>query len=119
MFGWLKRKTVDFLDDQGHPTVRVSEKQFNRWVDRGYLTQVAKVRALDGEQEVIWHWDIPKQVSLETYKQFKDEHGYRHCITFFEKGVKQFYVTTKAVYEELIAQQVAKFGPIKRAITAA
>jgi hypothetical protein len=116
MFGWMKRKTVDFLDEQGRPSVRVSEKQFDRWVDKGYLTQVAKVRALDdGHQEVIWHWNIPEQVSLETYQQFKDELGYLHCITFRKEGVKQFYVTTKANYEDTIAKNIAQFGPLTRA----
>lgn len=119
MFDWLRKKIVEIdvpLGDGKTRTVTVSQKKFDRWVKKGYLSQRVTVNAIDDGaasgvevflnpaayplRKVTWQWKIGKDIDQATYDRLKDSEGNLYALTCFEEGVKKIGCLTKAQYDE-------------------
>lgn len=119
MFEFLRKKTVEIdlpAGDGKTRTLVVSQKKFDGWAKKDYVTRVVFVNALDcpaetgteifhypnrgRQQKVTWQWKIGTEIDLATYERFKDRKGNLHAMTVWKEGKKEIFCVTKAQYEE-------------------
>ena len=106
---WFGKKVEIQVPDGngGQKTVKVSQKEFDRWIAEGKMRLVDKV-ALVHVSDVMrpnytTQWIIGENIDEETYERFKGKNGDLYVSIHYRGGKPETNIVSKTMWDQLMA----------------
>lgn len=105
MFGFGKKVDMKVPDGKGGiKTVKVSQKQLDKWISSGAMSEVKICRAhvMDAMREnTIENWVVGKDIDKNIYDKAKDENGDIYVAIHYEEGEPITRVMEKELWDKM------------------